>query len=1154
MKAEDFLKARPAIGNADLTSTERAPRPKALEFLRARPASENLPDTLNVAGFDTGIEIGPQLAASLASLGGRMIGSYRGAKQLLGFDEGQEAENETLLRRLEADPSVGTSAKVGGVVGSILDPVTIALPLGKAKTIAGMVKLGAVGGTTAGALNPTAEGEGLDTRAANAVMGAGLGAVGGAAIGGGINAVRFLRGKETIPLRARPSADLAIKGGAVPSPKEPLLLEYKPTPHEPLVVDATGNAGTEAQMFARRYAEQAADPAAVAYQVKGAPPAANAGHEATADALRAFRREQTKVLPFQGRDITDPSEVSVQEIVRERRAGGGTLGFLGGGQVKNAAKELAQTYQKYVGEPILGVLQRNPGASLGGAFGAASGYQSADDEAPVSEKIGRAVAGALLGVGAAKGFGKIPTGSGNLAESASRLFIDNYGLPAEYVAAKKARSAFTNQIQDQFLDVSRETAKLAPEQRRLLYNILEGTEPQAGDLAGLSDQARQTVTRWGQKMVDYGLLSPETFQKNAATYLHREYLSKLNPSTRGGVIRQIKMLGQELRPRGVFKTVPEAEASRWIELGWEPFGKARGGQQQVRWQLTKEQRIALGEIEDAAYAVARTGQLMSNDIATFKFFDDVAKAPQLASDVDPGGWVRLESGKLPKTQVNRFGNLEGKFVPPEIERDLRLFDMARSIRTSDNPAARALRAYQNLNAWWKVTKTALNPTVHTNNVLSNVMLYDLAGADYGNLAKAAMDMRRGGEAFKAAKALGVFDANMNAQELANISKKSLAAYADLADAPRNPIQAAVDFTKKVWDKTGGKMLDFYQKEDSVFRLGVFMDRLSKGATPEQAAADARRWFIDYEINAPGVNVLRQTATPFLAYTYRAVPLLTEAATMRPWKFAKWAAIGAGLNAVGEKYGGGDTAKERSLMSEQQKGNVFGLPFTPPQSIKLPTQALGEGARKALGIGDTSQYLDITRYIPGGDVFDIAGDRKMVPFLPAPAQPSFGAAGSTINAMTGYDPFRGKKLPGLGLSDAEDAKIKGKFLAQQFLPNNPVVPGSFSQDKITRAAFGEPSPAGDALPVWQAVLQTVGVKIRPADLGKMQMRAMLDTQRDVQAIQQQVAEAQREVQGGKVSQERFQAYAEERMTEAVRLVQKLQKKLSRSSSPEPLEAN
>ena len=37
---------------------------------------------------------------------------------------------------------------------------------------------------------------------------------------------------------------------------------------------------------------------------------------------------------------------------------------------------------------------------------------------------------------------------------------------------------------------------------------------------------------------------------------------------------------------------------------------------------------------------------------------------------------------------------------------------------------------------WKVSKTAWNPTVHTNNIVSNFVLTDLVDADYSYLPKA----------------------------------------------------------------------------------------------------------------------------------------------------------------------------------------------------------------------------------------------------------------------------------------------------------------------------------------------------------------------------------------------------------------------------------
>ena len=66
-----------------------------------------------------------------------------------------------------------------------------------------------------------------------------------------------------------------------------------------------------------------------------------------------------------------------------------------------------------------------------------------------------------------------------------------------------------------------------------------------------------------------------------------------------------------------------------------------------------------------------------------------------------------------------------------------------------------------------------------------------------------------------------------------------------------------------------------------------------------AARDARKSFIDYNITAPAINGLRNLPTPFLAYTYRVIPILAETAIVRPWKYVKYATLGYMLNNLGE---------------------------------------------------------------------------------------------------------------------------------------------------------------------------------------------------------------------------------------------------------------
>jgi len=281
--------------------------------------------------------------------------------------------------------------------------------------------------------------------------------------------------------------------------------------------------------------------------------------------------------------------------------------------------------------------------------------------------------------------------------------------------------------------------------------------------------------------------------------------------------------------------------------------------------------------------------------------------------------------------------------------------------------------------------------------------------------------------------------------------------------------------------------------------------------------------------------MRELPLPFIAWTYGAVPRLVETAALRPWKFAKWAVLLYALNAAGEKYGPGNTAKERALMPPYQQGTLYGIPGAPPQQIKLPS-----------GLGtDQGQYLDVTRFIPAGDVLDTADSGKMIPGLPSPLQPSFGVLGSGIQAITGTDWFTGRKIAGLGVSNQSDAELKGRFFLRQMLPNNPLVPGSYSGRKVAAAVRGRPSsPLADVLPVWQAVAQTLGLKIRPADLQKMVLRADADAKRKMEGLGELMRAAALDLRAGRITPEEYQRQFRENMAVGQSIMRDLQAKLQK----------
>ena len=127
--------------------------------------------------------------------------------------------------------------------------------------------------------------------------------------------------------------------------------------------------------------------------------------------------------------------------------------------------------------------------------------------------------------------------------------------------------------------------------------------------------------------------------------------------------------------------------------------------------------------------------------------------------------------------------------------------------------------------------------------------------------------------------------------------------------------------------------------------------------------------IDYNINAKLINALRQTALPFLAWPYRAIPMMTRIAYQKPWKMAGMMSVVYGLNALGYAISGGDEDDERKKLPEFMKQHVWGI--GPSAYVRWPW-----------GNSDKPTFMGVGKFVPNGDIIQqddhgFMGDRKSV---------------------------------------------------------------------------------------------------------------------------------------------------------------------------------
>ena len=785
---------------------------------------------------------------------------------------------------------------------------------------------------------------------------------------------------------------------------------------------------------------------------------------------------------------------------------GGTMGGAIGAAVKPVGGAISSLYGKGkeayapVGEVAWKAMTTHPEFGTG-AGGGLIGYNY-DSDAPIADRMINAVIGAAVGATGTAALRLNP----DLKAAVGRFAIPDFRLDDTYLTMKGGFKKDRSRIHREFDGLVERIAKEPEDVRKALYGMLtnEGG-PFSKPLTGVRDEIREVVTKYGKELTDLGAIDPKIFEKNVSTYLHRSYK---RPKT--GFWRQFKSTGQkistigdELRMRGKkeFINIDEFRAGRFPdrEPGWEPIGKPLKDKTiQVRRDYTEAERMEMGEIKDAAFALDRTGRLMANDVAAYRFFRDLASEGNMGkywSDANDGKFTKLISSKsFPDSQAKVFGDLHGKYVTPEVYADLK---RVQNLRGGIIPFLEKIK-YRALNRFWKKTKTGLNPATHFNNVLSNIHMYDAYDGKAKDLWSAAKELRTKGGDYQDAMDDGVFGGGVLAHEMNRGHEDILNAYEagvrkfSLGDKGDKTLDQLISYVPDIV-KTVGKntkkytydnMLKLYQMEDHVFRLGMYKklrsDYMAKGLSKDQAglraAKEAREGFVDYEKTSPLLEGMREGPFPFIAYMYGIVPRLAETAVKKPWKLAKWGLIWHGINQIGEDMSPDqeETDKQRALMDPERGGMpLMGLPGMPSGMIKMP-EAISP---------DTPDdwYVNVARGLPGGT--DMFGQREsapgVIPGLPQFAQPSFGAAGALFNTAMGIDPFRGRDIP-------EGERLK--YLGQQFMPNLPI-PGmpSYAGKKVDRARAGRRSKTKDDHTVTSALLSGLGLKLTPVSTRKLKKR-------------------------------------------------------------------
>ena len=676
------------------------------------------------------------------------------------------------------------------------------------------------------------------------------------------------------------------------------------------------------------------------------------------------------------------------------------------------------------------------------------------------------------------------------SESLSRWLVTRYGQPEAYVEAAKGRTEAIGKGVERATELGgRLTRGLTQPEQQQLARFMKGevkepelrrlrTDERWADAVEAAKQSRVELDTLGGEAVMQDLLSSETFVKNYGKYMPRVY-------------RRF-----EVEYEGLLERYGEKKPTR-IE----------GDRFRYRKDLPEAVRKLYGEIEEAGYPTAKGITEITGDVETAKLFNFVADNPDWTI-LKPKGFTRFDEGDLlalglnpkeftPMPESPKLGQLSGAFVNKYIAEDLN-----KIIR----PKTEWQKVSSGLISEWKWNKVVANPATHGRNIMSNFILSYLGGMNplrvdlYG---KALREVVKDGPIYRQAKQAGLGGgATFTQGELGGLldtwnatSGGPMERFSKMGELARSgKYSAAMREARPSQTKAGRALSNIYQGEEQWFKLAKYMDSRGKGMSPKEAVADAQKWLFDYSEVPKFVEWARRSpfGSPFLTFTWKALPVIAESAVKQPWRIG---ALAYTLNSIAD-YGQSKlqmTESERkqveAILPERMKASLAQLT---PKSMLLPY-------RDKYG---QLQYLDLTYILPWGDIGESgrfpAG--KGIPFanvMPGLASPLLTTVGEL---MAGESFYTGKSLFPSEPTGTEKASGLALHVWRQWAP--PMAPGGYGFKKLAASLTEEEDYFGRTNSIPAAVASTLmGIKINPIDVRKERGFRVLELEKRMETLEQ-----------------------------------------------------
>lgn len=283
----------------------------------------------------------------------------------------------------------------------------------------------------------------------------------------------------------------------------------------------------------------------------------------------------------------------------------------------------------------------------------------------------------------------------------------------------------------------------------------------------------------------------------------------------------------------------------------------------------------------------------------------------------------------------------------------------------------------------------------------------------------------------------------------------------MAGVDKARIQAAEKAVAGAKDKAAaldGFMDEWYAAQDNIFRVASVLNYLGKasdaGKTIDEAMVyragkHARAAFLDYDIDAKAIRIMRQTAFPFISFPYAATKLVGNLAVNSPWKLVNIYAAAMLADAMLSAMADDDDEETRRTGPERFRERLLGG-FGPHAYFRIPF----------MGDSENPVYYHAGKYLFASSLVDTSPNGFMgISGFPAAITPGGPFVNGVLATVGGIDPFNGKPISDAVATDYEKVADRLVYLQSMMTPNLPFVNAAETKKFLDIAKGRTDLPAG-----------------------------------------------------------------------------------------------